>query len=65
MSVIINFLNNNILIIAVLVLILIGWNIFLYIQNTKIRDKLRIFVKGKKIKDLEEVLSEQMKKTKE
>ena len=65
MNSIINFLNNNILIIFGFVLLLIAGNIFLYIQNLKIRDKLKIFMKGKKIKDLEEVISEQLKKTKD
>jgi len=64
MNVIINFLNNNILIIAALVLILIGWSVFLYIQNLRIRKKIKIFLKGRKVKDLEEVISEQLKRMK-
>ncbi len=64
MQAIINFLNNNILIIAGLVLILIAWNVFLYVQNLKIRKKIRIFLKGRKVKDLEEVISEQLKRMK-
>ncbi len=62
MNSIINFFENNILIIAGLVLILVGWNIFLYIRLLWIRKKIRIFLKGKKVKDLEEVISEQMKR---
>lgn len=64
MNSIINFLNNNILIIAGLVLILVGWSIFLYIQNLKIRKKIKIFLKGRKVRDLEEVISEQLKRMK-
>lgn len=62
MQAIINFFENNILIIAGLVLILIGWNIFLYIRLLWIRKKIRIFLKGRKVKDLEEVISEQVKR---
>lgn len=64
MQAIINFLNNNILIIAGLVLILIAWSVFLYIQNLRIRKKIKIFLKGRKVKDLEEVISEQLKRMK-
>lgn len=59
---IINFLDDNILIIAGLVLLLIGWSIFLYIRMLQIRKKIRIFLKGRRVKDLEEVISEQLKR---
>jgi len=65
MQQIINFLNNNILIISALILLLIGWNIFLHIRMIRIKRKIRIFLRGKKVKDLEEVLSEQLKRMKE
>jgi hypothetical protein len=58
----INFLNQNILIIAVVILLLIIWNIFLQILILRIRKKIRIFLKGRKVKDLEEVISEQLKR---
>ncbi|MFH2013470.1 MAG: DUF4446 family protein [Patescibacteria group bacterium] len=58
----INFLNQNILIIVILILGLIIWNIFLQLLILKIKKKLRLFLKGRKVKDVEEVLSEQLKR---
>ena len=60
----INFLNQNILIIVILILGLIIWNIFLQLLILKIKKKLRLFLKGRKVKDVEEVLSEQLKRMK-
>jgi hypothetical protein len=58
----INFFNQNIIFIIAAILILIVWNIFLQILILKIRKKIRIFLKGRKVKDLEEVVSEQLKR---
>ena len=62
MQLLINFLNQNIIIISVLVLFLIIWNVLLQIWVFRIRKKMKIFLKGKKVKDLEEVISEQLKR---
>lgn len=58
----IDFLNQNIIIISVLVLVLIIWDILLQIWVFRIRKKMRIFLKGRKVRDLEEVISEQLKR---
>lgn len=57
----IDFLNQGI-IISILVLILIIWTIFLQTWVLRIKKKIRIFLKGRKVKDLEEVISEQLKR---
>jgi len=62
MQAIINFLTQNIFIISILVLILLVLDILLLIWVIRIRKKIRIFLKGKKVKDLEEVVSEQLKR---
>jgi hypothetical protein len=60
----IDFLNNNLIIISALVLVLLIVDILLLIWVIRIRKKIRIFLKGKKVKDLEEVISEQLKRMK-
>lgn len=62
MQQIINFLTQNIFIISILILILLVLDILLLIWVIRIRKKIRIFLKGKKVKDLEEVISEQLKR---
>lgn len=62
MNSIINFLTQNIFIISILILILLVLDILLLIWVIRIRKKIRIFLKGKKVKDLEEVISEQLKR---
>lgn len=58
-----NFSNENLISIALIfVAVLIGWLIALQIQVLGLRKKIKIFLKGKKVKDLEEVLSEQIKR---
>jgi len=58
----IDFFNQNIIVILALVLVLIIWVALLQIWLFKLRKKMRIFLKGKKVKDLEEVISEQLKR---
>jgi len=58
----IDFLNKNILIIVIILLGLIVWNVFLYFWILKIKRKMKIFLKGKKVKDIEEVVFEQLKR---
>ena len=62
MQSIINFLNNNILIISSLILLLIIWDVFLMVWLIRMRKKIRIFLKGRKVRDLEGVISEQLKR---
>jgi hypothetical protein len=58
-----NISNENLTsIILVVAAILIGWLIAAQIQILSLRRKIKIFLKGKKVKDLEEVLSEQVKR---
>ncbi|MDP2925463.1 MAG: DUF4446 family protein, partial [Nanoarchaeota archaeon] len=60
-----NISNENLIsIILVVVAILIGWLIALQIHVLGLRKKMKIFLKGKKVKDLEEVISEQLEKIK-
>jgi hypothetical protein len=54
--------ENLISIILVVATILIGWLVALQVQVLGLRKKIKIFLKGKKVKDLEEVLSEQVKR---
>ena len=61
---ILNFIIENIWIILVMILILLGWNIFLQLRLEKTRKRIKIFFKGRKTKDLEEVFAEQIKKIK-
>ncbi|MBD3282580.1 MAG: DUF4446 family protein [Candidatus Portnoybacteria bacterium] len=62
MELINSFLNNYLIILFILILILLGWNIFLQLWVLRIRKKIKIFLKGKKVKDFEEVISEQLKR---
>src|SRR4030043_2325515 len=57
----INLSTENLIIIFLLV-ILIAWTIVLQIWVSRTRKKLKLFLKGKKVKDLEEVISEQLKR---
>lgn len=57
-------LSTENLIIIVLLAILIAWTIVLQIWLAKVRKKLKLFLKGKKVKDLEEVISEQANRMK-
>lgn len=54
--------ENLISIILIIAAILIGWLIALQIQFLILRKKIKIFLKGKKVKDFEEVISEQIKR---
>jgi hypothetical protein len=54
--------ENLISIFLVVAAILIGWLIAAQIQILSLRKKIKIFLRGKKVKDLEEVLSEQVKR---
>lgn len=58
----IDFLNQNIIIISALILVLIIWVILLQIWIFRLRKKMKIFLKGRKVNDLEEVISEQLKR---
>jgi cell division protein FtsL len=57
----INLSTEN-LIIIILLAVLIAWTIVLQIWLAKVQKKMKIFLKGKKVKDLEEVISEQLKR---
>ena len=61
-----NMINLSIenLIIILLLATLLAWTIVLQIWLAKVQKKLKLFLKGKKVKDLEEVISEQMKRMK-
>lgn len=59
------FLKNNFYLIAlVLILVLLAWNVFLQVRLEKTRKRIKIFFKGRKTKDLEEVIAEQLKRMK-
>ncbi len=64
MNRVIDFLNTNLYILGLLILILLAWNIFLQLRLEKTRKRIKLFFKGKKTKDLEEVIAEQLKRTK-
>jgi len=55
---------NFYLISLIVVLALLGWNIFLQIRLEKTRKRIKIFFRGRKTKDLEEVIAEQIKRAK-
>ena len=59
-----DFIIENIWIVLVIILALLGWNIFLQLRLEKTRKRIKIFFKGRKTKDLEEVFAEQIKKVK-
>jgi hypothetical protein len=56
--------NINYLILLILVLVLLSWNVFLQIRLERTRKRIKIFFKGRKTKDLEEVIAEHLKRTK-
>jgi len=65
METFIYFFKNNFLIIAsAAIVLLFVWNIFLQIHLEKTRKRIKIFFKGRKTKDLEEVIAEQLKRIK-
>lgn len=57
-------LSSENLIIIILLAILIAWTVVLQIWVAMTRKKIKIFLKGKKVKDLEEVISGQLKRIK-
>jgi hypothetical protein len=58
-----NLSNENLIsIVLIVAAILIGWLVALQIQVLGLRKKIKIFLKGKKIKDVEEVILEQVKR---
>jgi len=59
------FLKTNFYLIAlILILVLLAWNVFLQVRLEKTRKRIKIFFKGRKAKDLEEVIAEQVKRMK-
>lgn len=60
----INLSTEN-LIIIILLAILFIWMIVLQILLSKTRKKMKLFLKGKKVKDFEEVITEQINRMKE
>ena len=56
-----NFLNNNLIVLIILVA-LFAINVFLLIGISQLKKKIKIFLKGRKVKDFEEVISEQIKR---
>lgn len=55
-----NFFNSNyfFIIVSILIVGVLGWNVFLQMQTEKIRKKFKILFDGKKAKDLEKVIFE-------
>jgi hypothetical protein len=65
MQSVINFVKTNFyLIVLVMGLVLLAWNVFLQLRLEKTRKRIKIFFQGRKTKDLEEVIAEQLKRTK-
>lgn len=61
----INFIKDNFYqITLIVVLLLLAWNVFLQVRIEKTRKRIKIFFKGRKTKDLEEVIAEQVKRMK-
>ena len=58
-----NLLNNNLIILIILAIVLIA-DVLLLVGIFQLKKKVKIFLKGKKVKDLEEVISEQLKRMK-
>jgi len=59
------FLKTNFYLIAsIVILVLLAWNVFLQVRLEKTRKRIKIFFEGRKTKDLEEVIAEQLKRTK-
>jgi len=61
-----NFLNENqiLLAFAIVLFLLIVWNIFLHLRFLQTKKKLKTFFNGKKASDLEGVLFEEIKRLK-
>jgi len=61
-----NFLNENqiLLAFAIILSLLIVWNIFLHLRFLQTKKKLKTFFNGKKASDLEGVLFEEIKRLK-
>ena len=58
-----DFISQNIeIILIVVVIVFLFWNVFLEIRLKKERKRTTIFFKGKKAEDLEEIVSEILKK---
>lgn len=64
MNSIINFLKTNFYLIALIILVLLAWNVFLQLRMERTRKRIKIFFQGKRSKDLEEVIAEQLKRMK-
>lgn len=65
MQTVISFLKDNFYLIALIaILLLLAWNVFLQFRVEKTRKRIKIFFKGRKTKDLEEVIAEQVKRMK-
>lgn len=61
----ITFLKTNFYLIAsIVILVLLAWSVFLQVRLEKTRKRIKIFFEGRKTKDLEEVIAEQLKRTK-
>lgn len=59
------FLKTNFYLIAsIVILVLLAWSVFLQVRLEKTRKRIKIFFEGRKTKDLEEVIAEQLKRTK-
>jgi len=59
------FLKANFyLIVSIVILALLAWSVFLQVRLEKTRERIKIFFEGRKTKDLEEVIAEQLKRTK-
>ncbi len=62
---ILNFIKTNIYLISSIgIMALLAWNIFLQLRLEKTRKRIKIFYQGRKTKDLEEVIAQQVKKIK-
>lgn len=58
------FKSNFYLIVFSAILFLLAWNIFLQLRLERTRQRIKIFFRGRKTKDLEEVIAEQVKRMK-
>ena len=56
--------NTAYLVALISLVILFGWNIFLQIRLERTRKRIKLFFRGRKTKDLEEVIAEHLKQTK-
>ena len=64
MDKILDFLQTNFYLIIFIILFLLAWNIFLQFRLERTRQRIKIFFRGRKTKDLEEVIAEQVKRMK-